>query len=541
MGHSQRILNRFPSFMRTDQAGKVLGDVAAALGGQLDEAERLANGIQTAHRIRVADEEIDILRLASLGGLEAADFFILRTFYENGFFALTEKDVTVSFTGGKTEIDFVVKITTLDTLAKIQDAIQGSLQALLTPPRTAISAREVTDALVGSPLYRLEGAALVAARNGDSATLSNVSATLAAPQDAQDLQQRAYAAYLSRLRQDAVHVAEILLDGCGTIQALLEGASVLLSADASGPVEHVDAGQPRGGFVHRLPIRYTVLAGGQPVQQTDYIYLIENPIVARNTDNLDRAQRERFPVKRGGFFPGPVSIQITGKADRTVLPRVVNETTSEGVGFRRAIQDGQTLLFSADGKVYLNGADATASAYYFKGALFGLSKTDSTDPMDLHPVVAPVGSLDRNYPRAAITPAASLPVITLPLGESEWRFSVAEGALDASGFDEAVFAGPSPQPSATVELLWQEETPFAATILIPADWKPIESLLNGSDIRKLVRAGLERFRTAGITLDVDYFDSKWIVGKSVVRNLDAKSGTGVDFEGLVPSSTPTPE
>jgi hypothetical protein len=55
-----------------------------------------------------------------------------------------------------------------------------------------------------------------------------------------------------------------------------------------------------------------------------------------------------------------------------------------------------------------------------------------------------------------------------------------------------------------------------------------------------VRAGLERFRTAGIELQVDYFDSKWIVGKSVLRRLGAKSGPGVTFEGAIPSSAPAP-
>jgi hypothetical protein len=548
-GHGPRILNRFPSFMRADQPGKALTDVVAALGGQLDEAERLANGIQRAHRIAVAAEEIDILRLGALAGLEPADFFILRTFYENGFFNLTEKDVTAAFTGGQTEFDFLVKIATSDTLPKIQAAIQAALQALLTLPPDFVSVRQVIDALLGSSLYRLENAALVAAKSGAvSAPLDKVTATLAPPQDPLDLQQRAYTAYLARLREAAIHIAEILLDGCGTIQALLEGTAVLLNADATGPIEHTDAGQPRGGFVHRLPINYTVLQAGQPVIQGGFVYLVENPVVPKNTDNLDRFERQGFAVKRGGFFPGPVAVQITGKGNRTVVPRVVNETTSEGVGFRQAIQDGQILLFSTDGKVLLNGADVTASAYYFQGALVGLDATDSTDKVNAFPLVTPAGALDRNYPRPTITPVPSLPVITLPLGESEWRFSVEEGAFDASGFDEAIFAAfhsgliaeVVPASSGKVELLWQEETPFAAVILIPAELKPIESLLGGADLRKLVRAGLERFRTAGITLQVDYFDSKWILGKSVVRSFDAKSGTGVDFEGTVPSSTPAP-
>ncbi|HZU25685.1 MAG TPA: hypothetical protein VFA04_09190 [Bryobacteraceae bacterium] len=516
MGYSQRILDRFPSFMRAEQPGKALGSVTFALGGQLDEAERLANNIQKAHRIAVADEERDIVQLASLLGLQLADFFILRTFYENGFFSLTEKDVSVAFKGGATEFVFVLKIRTLGALADIRAEIQANVQLLLTPPTTVIAVKDVVNQTARSALFQLEGAQAVAITGGDNATLSTVSVALGAPQDAEDGQQRSYAAYLDQLRTSVERVANILFDGCGTIYALLEGTSVLLDAETTGPVEHTDANQARGGFVHRIPITYTLLDNNQPVEKQGFIYMVENPMVDKKTDNTDREQREPFQVKRGGFYPGPVSVQVTGVGDRTVLPRVVNETTHEGVGFRKALTGGQTLLFSAkDGKTYLDGADATASAYYFKGALFDLSQTDSKEPVDLFPVATPPGSLDRNYPRPTITPAAKLPVITLPLGVSNWRFSVEDGAFDASGFDEAVFAGPPSQPSARVELLWQEEKPFAVTILIPAELKPLEaSVLGGADLRKLVRAGLERFRTAGIEVDVDYFDPKWIASRS---------------------------
>jgi hypothetical protein len=242
-------------------------------------------------------------------------------------------------------------------------------------------------------------------------------------------------------------------------------------------------------------------------------------------------------------------VQMTGIQGRTVLPRVVNETTHEGVGYRKPVKDGQVLLFSSDGKVYLDGLDVTASSYYFVGAPADFSKLDGKAPADVVPVATPPGSLERNYPRPAITPATTLPVMTIPLGDSYWRFVAAEADFDASGFDESVFASPPPSislpspaaPSAKVELLWKEEKPFSVLVLIPAELKPFEApAWLGTDLRKLVRAGLERFRAAGIELQVDYFDSKWIVGKSVLRSLDAKSGPGVTFEGTVPSTPAAP-
>jgi hypothetical protein len=54
----------------------------------------------------------------------------------------------------------------------------------------------------------------------------------------------------------------------------------------------------------------------------------------------------------------------------------------------------------------------------------------------------------------------------------------------------------------------------------------------------LVRAGLERFRAAGIRLDVRYFDEQWILGASVLRELHAAPGPGVDFDATIPASDP---
>ena len=50
-----------------------------------------------------------------------------------------------------------------------------------------------------------------------------------------------------------------------------------------------------------------------------------------------------------------------------------------------------------------------------------------------------------------------------------------------------------------------------------------------------MRAGLERFRSAGVRLDVQYFDEEWILGHSVLESLDAPHGPGVDFDATIPT------
>jgi hypothetical protein len=438
-----KILSRFPSFMRPDAPEKSLGEIAGALGYDLDEAERLMTRIQRAHRLTLAEEERDIFQLAALVGLQRADLLILRRFYEKGFFASEEKTA-----------------------------------------------------------------------------------------------EKAYGKYLSELKESVQRIVRIMLQGCGTIWALLEGASVLINADTIGEIKHTDAAEARGGFIHRVPVEYNVIEDQKQVLKRAFIYLVENPLVDRATEDKERQQREHFNTKRMGFFNEAVAVQITGVADRTVWPMVINQDTHEGVGFGGSLTDGQRVVFAADGKAYLDGSEVTDRCYYIRGALFGHSSFNSEARRDLFCIVKPAGSLDRNYPRPTITPLAELPVPILRLGDSTWRFSVEEGAFDASGFDQAVFAsGNSTEtspPMGKVQLLWREHEPFSVAVLIPADLKSLEAaMLDGQDLRELVRAGLERFRAAGIKLTVDYFNDKWIMGASILKTLGNTSGVGVDFDGTV--------
>ena len=437
-----KILSRFPSFMRVEGPEKSVGVIAAGLGHDLDEAERLMTHIQRAHRLILAEEERDVFQLAALVGIQRADLLILQKFYEKGFYELDDEN-----------------------------------------------------------------------------------------------EEKAYAQYLGDLKESVQRIVRIMLQGCGTMWALVEGAAILINADTVGGLEHTDAGEPRGGFIHRSPIKYTVIENENRVLKSSFIYLVENPLVDRMTEDTDRQQRQEFSATRVGFFNEPVSVQITGVQDRTVWPMVINQDTHEGVGFRGSLTDGQRLVFASDGRVYLDGAEVTDRGYYFRGALFDHTAYNSTALKDPFCSAKPAGSLDRNYPRHEIAPLEKLLVPILRLGESVWRFSVEAGAFDASGFDEAVFdtGGAPAQPvMGKVQLRWREHEPFSVALLIPADLKSLEvSMLEGQDLRKLVRAGLERFRAAGIKLTVDYFNENWVIGESILRSIEGTSGPGVDFDATI--------
>lgn len=481
-GRGRQILSRFAAFMRAERRGKALGAVAHALGRDLDEADRLLARIRDAHALAAAGEERDLLRLAAALGLQRADFLVLGKLHAQGFF------------GG-----------------------------------------------------------------GD-----------AADADAHDRAAAAYGRYITDLRQAIARCSRILMRGTATIPALLEGAMVLINGDPRDPrstpaaprdaeadprypdqlIVHPDRGLPQGGFIHGLPVSYGVFdrVDGAPARRLrdGFVYLVENPVSDHQSDDAPRRGRDRLRVVRGGFFHGPVAARFTGSGDRCVRPRLTHLGTHRGFGFRGNVADGSELVFSSDGRAYLDGTEVTERCHVFKGGLFGSGRFDDATAAHAYAVSVPAHALERNRPLPALEPAAPLPTLRLLLGASDWQFDVEEGAYDASGFDDCVFALPADDtrraalpPAAKLQLLWREHEPFTARVLLPAALQSLEpDLLEGANLRTLVRAGLERFRAAGIRLEVDWFDDTWVLDESVLRDQAAQAGLGVSFDSTIPAAEP---
>jgi len=500
-GRGRQMLGRFPAFMRSEGRGKALATVAHALGRDLDEADRLLADIRDAHAISAAREERDLLQLASLLGLQRADFLLLSKLQAQGFFAA----------GG--------------------------------------------------------------AANASSGA------------DAYERAEQAYGRYNTDLRQAITRMSRIVLRGCATIPALLEGAMVLVNGDPRDPADaardpeadarypeqiivHPDAGQPMGGFIHGLPLRYgTMEATGDGAEdgaedgagagsdggftrreREGFIYLVENPVSDKQTTATPRHGRDRFRVSRGGFFHGPVAARLVGSGDRCVRPRITNLATHRGWGYAGTVPDGVELVFTTEGRAFLDGAEVTAQCCIYKGALFEGAVFDDTTPPQVFAQSVPAQSLNRNRPLPVPTPTAPLPTLRLLLGHSDWQFDVEEGAYNASDFDACVFALPSgeaaraPLPAAAqVQMLWREHEPFTARLLLPAPLQSLETaLLGNSGLKALVRAGLERFRAAGIRLEVDWFEDTWVLDESVMRDHAAIAGLGVNFDSTLPANLAPP-
>lgn len=360
-----------------------------------------------------------------------------------------------------------------------------------------------------------------------------------------------YKEYLKVLGHLIARTVKVFSDGCGTLWALAEGTSILLGAetlyDENGVaiLEHPDTGivaegEDRGGFIHRLAVRYRTVEDENIVVKSGYIYLVENPLAEKATDQVDRRQRERFRIRKGGFFSTTPAVKVVGIGKRTVFPQVINITTRQGIGFLGTVLQGQTLLFTRDGKAYLNGLDMTERCYSFEGALFDEDELSPGDPQHPFIVVQPAGSLQRKFPRPVIVPLSAVPMPRLPLGHSDWRFSVREGVFDGDAFNRCVFAFPKDPtilgalpPSGRVQVQWREHELFAVTILIPDGLKDLDDKLEDVDLRAWLRAGLERFRGAGIRVNVAYYSDQWILDHSILRDTGALTGSGVFYDGTV--------
>jgi hypothetical protein len=365
---------------------------------------------------------------------------------------------------------------------------------------------------------------------------------------ARDLE--SYTVYLKVLKTLIQRTVNLFIHGCGTIWSLLEGTCILLAAktlytaDGKCVLEHPDEdiwvdGIYRGGFIHRLAVEYKTIEEKELVDKQGYLYLVENPLMEKSSDMQDRRSRERFPVSKNGFFETRVAIRFVGIQHRTVFPRLINITTRQGIGFNGIISQGQTLFFTREGRAYLNGLDVTARCYAFEGGLFDEQLTQNA-LADRFVVVAPEGALARNYPRPFTLPLTQIEMPRMPLGESVWRFSVQEGVFDGDGFDRCVFALPadpvelnSLPASGRVEIVWDEHEPYSLTMLIPDDLTHLDNHLDAVDLTAWVRTGLERFRGAGIRVNVDYYSDDWIIDHSVLRDTLALTGKGIFFDGTV--------
>ena len=355
-----------------------------------------------------------------------------------------------------------------------------------------------------------------------------------------------YSARLEALRARLFGAIRFARQGQGTVRALLDGAAGALGL-VLGPIEH-----SRHRFWHAAFVTDTLApkpVPGAPAPPREVIGLEENPL-HRETGGLEpRLHGETWTLRRRGFGPVRLDVAFRGREGRSVGPMLVQRDQGFGVGYAGSVPAGSLLTFEDDGRVLLDGADASPLAYAWRGACF--AGEDASPERDF---VFPADAAAEGAPRAVrfarsivageadpFAPATRFPLPARPLGTpdlnvGETRFAAfvqvahfsareeREGGIatlpvaprTAIGtFDASVFAAPPAAPPAVdVELAWMEHEAYAVRLLLPRRF----AALAGDEAQSAatLSAALVRSRAAGIDLRVDFVDPGLVLDDSAL-------------------------
>jgi hypothetical protein len=512
-GRALQILGRFPSHLEAARPGKRLDEVVEALADPLDLLSAEMAGVRNAHRLGNAQELIDVLRLAALHGLGAAEMAVL-----------------------------------FRRFARARQ-LTAELAAAGDGPARDAQAEELCDVWgIAAPHPRLPLFA-VPPPSGEPDLGAATRTLVAAARRASG-----YRALVDAARERTARVCRLHPAGNGTVRALLEGAAIALDLEI-GPIVHSADRFWHGAIARdrlrlRRPVRQGEILREEELEPAEELLGREgNPPRREKTGRVERRHAELFSLLRRGFGRALLQVRVRGLAKRSVGPMLVNRDEGRGVGFTEAVLESQELVFTEDGRVLLDGSDVTSFAYAWRGACFGGSDA-STERDFVFAGAAPGGARTARFTEAvppgtldrdAVFPHAGgdVPTPGIGIGETRFAFFVQEAhfssreGTDATPvvrrvpprpavgfFDGSVFApGPAQtrQPAAEVELSWLEYEAYAVRVLIPPRFRglgdPAETLAQ-------VGAALGRFRPLGVDVRVDYIDDRWVLGSGGLRGDD---------------------
>lgn len=503
------ILSRFPAHLEAARPGKLLGDVVSAIAIDLDTLAAALAAVRRSHRLADADELADLWRIGALHGMGSAEFEILLGRHRRARELLKSLEAAADDSGRESAADAL-----------------SMLWALQAPtPRLPLFADPAAPSNAARSASRMAGQVRTTLRHG---------------------------ALTDAVRTRIAEACAIHADGNGTVIALMRGAANALDLDLGAVMHSADRYWHAARVNDRLRLARSVPgaagAEGASVEQPlavaeELLGIEENPLWRAETDNAPRRHAELFTETRRGFERALLQARITGEAERTVAPMLVNRDEGHGIGYSGVVANGQLLVFNEDGRVLLDDADVTSMAFAWQGACFAGddASVDNDFVFDgpgldvrrkraVFVTTTPANGLDREaqYP----SDGASLAVPGIAVGVTRLAFFVAEAhfaSLDpapggprsvtprtgAAVFDGAVFAPPAlPRTaSARVALSWLEHRAFAVRLLVPPRfrrWRSDDP--DGVLTLQAVARALERFRPLGVELRVEYIDDRWSLG-----------------------------
>lgn len=502
----RNILSRFPAHLEAARKGKQFQAVTQALAGDLDGISSAIARVRKSHRLADADETRDLFLLGGLHDFKPDEAGVLIS-----RFALTAK------------------------LLENANANNASSEAVgklwgIAPPGFRLNRYAIDQ----PPAAAKTRARFIAFARRAMAT----------------------GALAEALRQRIAAIAKIHSEGNGTVRALIAGAANALDLNVLSIADSTDRYLHRAEVRDRLTlsfpvVRDTVTTEAEFPAAAEELYIEENPLERLETGAEPRSHGDLFPVTRRGFDRTELRVTITGTGGRTIGPMLVNRDEGRGVGFAGIVPEGSTLVMNEEGRALLDGLDATSSAFGWEGACFAEENRAHRNDF----VFAGDGATARHAAHFATpTPEGSLsamfafphagdsvPPLGIDVGETRFAFFVQEGffsyqepggTLDrveprtAVAFaGNSVFApgdGETRQSAALVSLSWLERCAFRARIWIPQRFRqftPDDE--EGQATRRQVLEAVERFRPAGVRLDVDFIDNRWVLGRGVIFESEA--------------------
>jgi hypothetical protein len=367
-----------------------------------------------------------------------------------------------------------------------------------------------------------------------------------------------YAEKLEWMRARAKRIAQIHLNGLGTPWAILEMAAIFLDAEIvrdttdSPLIWHIDPSR----FSHRATIEFGRLSEKPRAR----LYLHENPFRRKKIDIADRWPLNHWTVENTGSEPSPIRFVIRGEQDRTVLPGVFSPDASQGFAFNGIVPSGSTLVIDAEDGATLDGEPVDDWVAFYQGGFYDFDAWDREtflyeQPADLQPL----NSQNEEIISQPLRRKKNVP--QLPLGRSEWVFTVPHGVWNGSRFDFAVyftqtyaiglydqesrfdgcvFAYPS---NGAVGMAWDERIGCAFKLVLPPKGspeppgggdQPAENRTAGSgppvpEALDRIAALLPRFKAAGVRAFIDRGQDAWILGESILRSAEAQETEGIQI------------
>lgn len=529
MPKTDRILNYFPWYYRATDHTKLLCEVVRLLAQPFEEADTHLFRIQRSHRLKVAEHEKDIMRLAAVLNLTEFHFEDILT------------DETLDY---NQKLDMMreriqriarVHMIGLGTPWTVMEAAAIFLNATIVPDRP------------GDPMIK----------HIDENSFSHKAVI-----EFKNLPQ-----FLFSLESE-FDPANIISPG---LREAFQNHGILLSEDTTVLMGNKvdtwlldDQKNRRKYLLEKDNNKLNV-----SLIPRDRIYLHENPVHRKKVDLKERWQMNSWTIENESSDASQIKLVIQGVGEHTVLPCIFCPDTEEGVIFNGIVPDGKMLVIDEVNGALLDNYPVDEWVVYFKGGIFDFSNVNETSfgeeqgdsliPFDgdFEKIVAPPFRRRKTVP-------------TAPVGRSEWRFKVAEGVYDGNDFDFSVYAtnldeeNPDPRnplpigiydhdfnfdncvfdfpARGIVGMAWDERIPCSFKLLLPpnvpgrqsqnAEPETTSSEGGNGEAKPINYVGwigniLPRFKAAGVRAFVDTSKDAWILGESVIRNADASDGEGV--------------